>query len=267
MAQEKTWKTKDVIYAKDVMMFANPTKKTIELIVCGKNGYCPIGNFDAKCEVWEKLPEDLKFLGRNLEQELYNKSIFNFTKYKYTVKDFDISYLIKKIRFTELYLTTQNFNKENFEHFVSYLQNGRPSHLKPNFFANRQRPFSLNTHAIDWDVQVLTIDMFFDFLNTLHIGSEHSLKYKATKNYMMKNNRFLFYKNRIPRIQNRNKFFTYYELLVYKEFLNMNYAIALKKMFDYQEKLEGKIQTNKVKKVQKQKAKEAKENSKETYEF
>ena len=76
-----------------------------------------------------------------------------------------------------------------------------------------------------------------------------------------------FFKDRIPKLENRNRFFTYYELLLYKEFLNINYTKKLYALFEYKDKLEEKLQSNKVAKKQQQKQKEEKENSKELYNF
>ena len=76
-----------------------------------------------------------------------------------------------------------------------------------------------------------------------------------------------FFKNCIPRIQNRNRFFTYYELILYNDFLNMNYGKKLRGLIAYKRKLEDKIESNKIAKAQKIKDDQRKENSKDLYEF
>ena len=264
--QEKIWQPKDIIYAKDVLLFANPKNKNIELWVCGKKGFCKIESLDAKCEVCEKIPEKLKFLGRNLEKELYNKSIFNSKNFQYTIKDSDMMYLISKIRLLEFELTKQNFNKENFQKYLGYRQTKWvPS--KPTFFECKNRPCSLRLQSMDWDVQVDTINMFWNCLENLRYGTVHSLKHGETQHYMTHIRSWQFFKDRIPKLENRNRFFTYYELLLYKEFLNINYTKKLYALFEYKDKLEEKLQSNKVAKKQQQKQKEEKENSKELYNF
>ena len=78
MEKIKVWQPKDIIYAKDVMMFKNPETKEIELWISGKNGFCKIESLDAHCNIVKNLPENLHFLERNLEQELYEQQLRNF---------------------------------------------------------------------------------------------------------------------------------------------------------------------------------------------
>ena len=104
MLKEKVWQPKDIIYAKDVMMFKNPETKEIELWISGKNGFCKIESLDAHCNIVKKLPENLHFLERNLEQELYDNKAFKNYKEYYTEKDFDMMYLISKFAAWNLHL-------------------------------------------------------------------------------------------------------------------------------------------------------------------
>ena len=264
--QEKVWQPKDIIYAKDVMMFKNPETKEIELWISGKNGFCKIESPDAHCHIVKKLPENLHFLERNLEQELYDNSAFKNYKGYYTEKDFDMMYLISKIRRLEFALTMQNLNKENFAQFVKYMKTKwHPS--KPTFFALGKRDMTLSLAKMDKSVHMFTKKIFWNCLENLYYGRIDSLADQVSKSFMNKNENFKFFKTHIPRIQNRNRFFTYYELILYKEFLNMNYGKKLRGLIAYKRKLEDKIESNKIAKAQKIKDDQRKENSKDLYEF
>ena len=267
MTQEKVWQPKHIIYAKDVLMFKNPETKEIELWVCGKNGFCKIEDIHARCPVATKLPENLHFLGRNLEQELYDKSTFKNYKGYYTEKDFDMMYLVSTIRRLEFALTIQNLNKENFEQFVKYMKTKWvPS--KPTFFALGKRDMALSLAKMDKTVHTLTKDMFFDCIACLQYDTKmQKLKYHETQHYMVYIRPWDFFKNHIPRIENRNRFFTYYELILYKEFLNMNYTKKLRGLESYKTKLEDTIKSIKITRAQKEKEDQRKENSKDLYEF
>ena len=62
MLQEKVWQPKDIIYAKDVMMFKNPETKEIELWISGKNGFCKIESLDAlEVSASENTDKNLSF--------------------------------------------------------------------------------------------------------------------------------------------------------------------------------------------------------------
>ncbi|MBO5310256.1 MAG: hypothetical protein J6A98_03560 [Clostridia bacterium] len=269
MMQEKVWQPKDIIYAKDVMMFKNPETKEIEFWISGKNGFCKIESLDAHCHIVKKLPENLHFLERNLEQELYDNKSFKSYKGYYTEKDFDMMYLISKIRRLEFALTMQNLNKENFAQFVKYMKpKWHPA--KPTFFALGKRDMTLSLAKMDKGVHTLTKNMFFDCITCLQYNyntKRLELKYLEAQHYMTHIRSWKFFKNCIPRIQNRNRFFTYYELILYKEFLNMNYGKKLQGLIAYKRNLEDKIESNKIAKAQKIKDDQRKENSKDLYEF
>ena len=265
--QEKVWQPKDIIYAKDVLMFKNPETKEIELWISGKNGFCKIESLDAKCEIAEKIPQHLHCLRRSLEQELFDNKAFKNYKGYYTEKDFDMMYLVSKIRRLEFALTMQNLNKENFAQFVKYMKpKWHPS--KPKFFALGKRDMTLSLAKMDKGVHTLTKNMFFDCITCLQYNTKmQELKYPEAHHYMAHIRSWNFFKNRIPRIQNRNRFFTYYELILYKEFLIMNYGKKLRGLIAYKRNLEDKIESNKIAKIQKEKADAQKENSKDLYEF
>ena len=271
MTQEKiykTWKPEERIFAKDVLLFANPENKQIELWVCGKNGYCKIESANAICEISDKLPQNLTFLNRNLEQELYNNKAFKNYKGYYTTKTPDMMHLISKIRHLEFVVTAQNLNQENFGQFLKYMKT-KWAPYKTHFFALGKRDVSLSLAKMDKGVHELTKNMFFDCIACLqyHHSQMQELKYHETHHYMTRKRSWDFFKNRIPRIQNRNRFFTYYELLLYKELLNMNYSNRLHRLFSYKDKLQAKIKDKKVLKELKKKQEIEKENSKELYKF
>ena len=267
MTQEKIWQPKDIIYAKDVLLFLNPATKEIELWVCGKNGFCKIESVNAICEISDKLPQNLTFLNRNLEQELYDNKAFKNYKGYYTTKTPDMMHLISKIRHLEFVLTAQNLNQENFQQYLKYMKTKwAPS--KTHFFALGKRDVSLSLSKMDKGVHELTKNMFFDCIAGLQYHNQMpELKYHETQHYMVYKRSWDFFKNRIPRIQNRNRFFTYYELLLYKEFLNMNYSNSLYNLSSYKDKLQAKIKDKKVLKELKKKQEIEKENSKELYKF
>ena len=268
MTQEKIWQPKDIIYAKDVLMFLNPTTKEIELWVCGKHGFCKIESLDAHCPVATKLPENLHFLERNLEQELYDKKAFKNYKGYYTTKNPDMMYLISKIRHLEFVLTAQNFNQENFAQFLKYMKT-KWAPYKTHFFALGKRDVSLSLAKMDKGVHELTKNMFFDCIACLqyHHSQMQELKYHETHHYMTRKRSWEFFKNRIPRIQNRNRFFTYYELLLYRELLNMNYSDQLYRLSSYKDALQSKIQDRKYLKELHKKQESERKNSQESYEF
>lgn len=267
MTQEKVWQPKDIIYAKDVLLFLNPTTKEIEFWVCGKSAYCKIENICGHCDIVQKIPENLFFLNRNLEQELYEPVSLNKYKEYYTKHDSDMMYLIAKIRRLELMLTAQNLNKETFKQAYQYHKTKwHPS--KPVFFALGKREVLLSLSQMDKNVHKLTKNMFFDCIACLQYNNQmQKLKHHETQHYMAHMRSWKFFKGKIPRIENRNKFFTYYELILYKEFLNMNYTKKLNSLFAYQNKLEEKIKNNQLIKDIKQKQEAEKENSKELYKF
>lgn len=264
MEKIKVWQPKDIIYAKDVMMFKNPETKEIELWISGKNGFCKIESLDAHCNIVKNLPENLHFLERNLEQELYDNKAFKNYKGYYTEKDFDMMYLVSKIRRLEFALTMQNLNKENFQQFLRYVKTKR----KPTFFALGKRDMTLSLAKMDKGVHTLTKNMFFDCIKCLQYDSNlRQLKHPETQHYMAHIRSWQFFKDRMPKIEHRNRFFTYYELLLYKELLNMNYGKKLRGLMAYKRKLEEKIESNKIAKAQKAKDDQKKENSKDLYEF
>lgn len=268
MTQEKFWHLKDIIYAKDVLMFFNPATKEIELWVCGKNSFCKIEDINAHCNIVAMPPQNLYFLNRNLEEELYdNKTFENYQEY-YTKNDVDLRYLIAKIRQLELSVSMQNFNKETFKQTYDYLKSGRLKRLEPHFFALGKRKTPLSLDKIDKKVHLMTKNMFFDCIACLQYDNKmQKLKYHETQHYMAHIRSWNFFKNRIPRIQNRNRFFTYYELILYKELLNMNYTKNLNTLFTYKRKLEKKLDSNKKAKIEKAKEDQKKQNSKELYKF
>ena len=273
MTQEKiykTWKPEERIFAKDVLLFANPENKQIELWVCGKNGFCKIESANAICEISDKLPQNLAFLKRNFEQEIYNQSLYNYSKFQYTIKNDEMKDLASKIRRMELVLTAQNFNKENFAQlykYLKYLSCGKDSTScsNPTFCAfSELLPLY---QAIDFDVQLDTRSMFSECLDSFYYGTIDSLKDLTLKSFMEKNEKFEFFKTHIPTIQNRNKSFTYYELLLYRELLNMNYSDKLYMLSSYKDELQSKIQDRKYLKELHKKQESERKNSQESYEF
>ena len=178
--------------------------------------------------------------------------------------------LASKIRRMELALTAQNFNKENFAQlykYLKYLSSGKDSIRcsKPTFCAfSELLPLY---QAIDFDVQVGTRSMFSDCLESFYYGTINSLKDLTLKRFMEKNEKFEFFKTHIPTIQNRNKSFTYYELLLYRELLNMNYSDKLYMLSSYKDELQSKIQDRKYLKELHKKQESERKNSQESYEF
>ncbi|MBP3389926.1 MAG: hypothetical protein J6K71_01950, partial [Clostridia bacterium] len=236
----------------------------------GKHGFCKIESLDAHCPVVTKPPENLHFLERNLEQELYDNKAFKNYKEYYTTKAPDMMHLISKIRHLEFVVTAQNFNKENFAQlykYLKYLSCGKDSIRcsKPTFCAfSELLPLY---QAIDFDVQLGTRSMFSECLDSFYYGTIDSLKDLTLKSFMEKNEKFEFFKTHIPTIQNRNKFFTYYELLLYRELLNMNYSDKLYMLSSYKDELQSKIRDRKVLKELQKKQKSERKNSQESYEF